>query len=295
MQDLGNIHRFKSTILSGLLCLAAQFSALGTASAQTDTNAAPAAPAPAATNSAPVAAAPAPTKTAPVAPAPPPSPWSSVASADLTLTRGNSQNFLAAASINTSRKWTLDELLMGAGAGYGETTQNVAGQGSVKSKTQDFLKGFAQEDHKFVDGLYGGLRVEGLNDEISDIQYRLTVSPLLGYFFFKNTNTFLCAEVGPTYINERLSDHTTSYLAERAAERFEYKFLDGAKVWEHVEWIPQADKFKNWILNAEVGVSAPISKSLSVRLVADDTYNNQPANGFLKNDLKLMAGLGYRF
>ncbi|HXU76322.1 MAG TPA: hypothetical protein VN794_07120, partial [Methylomirabilota bacterium] len=43
--------------------------------------------------------------------------WESVASAGLTLTRGNSENFLANVSINSTRKWTDDELLLGASAG----------------------------------------------------------------------------------------------------------------------------------------------------------------------------------
>jgi Protein of unknown function, DUF481 len=118
---------------------------------------------------------------------------------------------------------------------------------------------------------------------------------MAGYYFIKHTNTFLCAEVGPSLIYERLGGRTETYMGLRVAERFEHKFDGGARVWENLEWIPQVDKFDNWILNAELGVSAPVYKSLDVRLVAQDTYNNQPAGGRLKNDLKLLAGVGYRF
>ena len=137
--------------------------------------------------------------------------------------------------------------------------------------------------------------MEGLHDDIAGIDYRLTISPLVGYYILKCTNTFVTAEAGPSYINERLNDHTDSYAAARLAQRFQYKFSAGAKLWENVEWLPQVDRFGNWILNAEAGISAPINKSLDVRLVADDSYNNQPASGLLKNDLKLMAGIGYKF
>jgi hypothetical protein len=118
---------------------------------------------------------------------------------------------------------------------------------------------------------------------------------MAGYYFVKQTNTFLCAEAGPSFITEELGGQTQNYVGLRIAERFEHKFGSGAKVWENLEWIPQVDNFDNWILNAEVGISAPVYKSLDVRLVAQDTYNNQPAAGRLKNDLKLLAGLGYRF
>jgi len=49
------------------------------------------------------------------------------------------------------------------------------------------------------------------------------------------------------------------------------------------------------VLNADVGVSAPITKSLDVRLVAQDSYENQPADDRKENDFKLLAGIGYRF
>jgi hypothetical protein len=53
----------------------------------------------------------------------------------------------------------------------------------------------------------------------------------------------------------------------RFAERYERKFAGGARIWQSLEWLPQIDDIANWIMNAEVGVSAPIVKSLDVRLV----------------------------
>ncbi len=226
---------------------------------------------------------------------PPKSHWESVASADVALTRGNSRSFLATVSLDTKRKWTQDEMLLGGSAGYGDTTVKESTGQEITTKTQDYLKGYGQWNHLFTERLYGGLRLDGLHDDIADIQYRLTVSPLVGYYLLKATNTSLAVEAGPSFVDQKLDDHTESYFGLRLGERFEHKFGTGARVWETVEWIPQVDKFSNWILNAEAGISAPITKSLDVRLVADDNYNNQPAPGRLKNDLKLMAGIGYRF
>jgi hypothetical protein len=227
--------------------------------------------------------------------APPKPHWESVASADLTMTRGNSHTFLGAVTINSTRKSASDEFLLGGGAGYGTTTTKQADGSELKTETANFLKGYGQWNHLFTDRFYAGLRFEALRDDVADIHYRFTVSPLVGYYFIKHTNVFLSGEVGPSYIAQDLGGDTSSYFAARLAERFEYKFKSGARVWETLEWLPQVDKFDNWILNAEVGVSAPISKALDVRLVAQDTYNNQPAADHLKNDFKLLAGIGVRF
>jgi hypothetical protein len=213
----------------------------------------------------------------------------------LALTSGNSKSFLATVSLDTKRKWEKDEALFGGAAGYGENTTKNALGGETTTKTQDYLRGYGQWNHLFTERFYAGLRVEGLHDSIADINYRFTISPLAGYYFIKQTNMFLAGEAGPSYVYQQLGGRTESYLALRLAERFEKKFSGGAKIWESLEFLPQIDKFDNWILNAEAGVSAPITKGLDARLLVQDTYNNRPAAGRLKNDLKLLAGLGLKF
>ena len=226
---------------------------------------------------------------------PPPPKWDSVASIDLALTRGNSRTFLGTLTFNTTKKWPTEEVLFGANAGYGNSTAKNSSGAETTTETQDYLKGYGQYNHLFTDRIYAGVRLEGLHDNVAGITYRLTLSPMAGYYFIKQTNTFLAGEVGPALITEKLGHHSKTYAGLRVAERFEHKFDGGAKIWETLEWIPQVDQFNNWILNAEVGVSAPVMKSLDVRLVAQDSYNNRPAAGRLKNDLKFLAGVGYRF
>ncbi len=220
------------------------------------------------------------------APPEPPKKWESVAALGLSLTRGNTDNLLFNASINTTRKWERDELLLGASGGYGETSD---------VKTEDYVKGFGQWNHLFTERWYGGLRLDAMRDEIADVDYRFTVSPLIGYYFIKQTNVVLAAEVGPSLVHERQGGEEDTYFAARIGQRFEYKWKSGAKLWESVEFIPQVDDFDNWILNAEIGISAPITKALDIRLVAQDTYDNEPAPGREENDFKLIAGVGYRF
>jgi putative salt-induced outer membrane protein YdiY len=215
-----------------------------------------------------------------------PKKWESVAALGLTLSRGNSENLLFNASVNTTRKWTQDELLLGVSAGYGETSGE---------KTEDYLKGFAQWNHLFNERLYGGLRLDGMRDTIADVDYRFTVSPLVGYYFIKQTNVLLSAEAGPSFVLEKVGGEENNYFAARIGQRFEYKWKSGAKLWESIEFIPQVDDIENWILNAEIGISAPITKALDIRLVAQDTYDNEPAPGREENDFKLIAGVGYRF
>jgi hypothetical protein len=226
---------------------------------------------------------------------PPPKHWDTVVSADATITRGNSHSTLLTATVNSKGKYDKNEFLLSGAAGYGDNTARDSNGNETTTKTQDYLKGTAQWNYLITDRFYAGLKLDALHDDLADINYRFTVSPLAGYYLIKKPQTELAVEAGPSYVYEQVGGRTDSYFGARVGERFEHKFKSGAKIWESFEWITQVDKVDNWIANAEVGVSAPITKALDVRVVAQDNYDNIPAPGRLKNDFKLLAGIGYRF
>jgi putative salt-induced outer membrane protein YdiY len=223
--------------------------------------------------------------------------WETVASAGVTLTRGNSETFLGTVGINSSRKWSKDEILLGATAGYGENTSTDPVDGSDEHNTTDqFAKAFGQWNHLFSEKFYGGVRADGLYDAIAGVDYRFTVSPLAGYYLIKNAKTFLAVEAGPGFVAENLAHRDADqYVTLRLAERFEHKFTDRAKIWESVEYMPRIDDFGDYVLNAEVGVSAGITEHVDLRAVLQDTYRSEPPAGRKNNDLKLIVGVGYKF
>jgi len=231
------------------------------------------------------------------APVPEKKGWESVASAGVTLTRGNSETFLGTIGVNSSRKWSRDEILLGASAAYGENSTTDPVDGSDEHNTTDqYVKGFGQYNHLFTERFYGGLRLDGLYDDIAGVDYRFTISPLAGYYLIKNAKTFLAVEAGPSFVAEKLQgEEADQYMALRFAERFEHKFSDRAKVWQTAEWLPRVENFGDYVFNFEVGASAGITKSVDLRVVLQDTYRSEPPPGRKQNDLKLIAGIGYRF
>ncbi len=175
---------------------------------------------------------------------PPKKKWETTAAASATLTRGNSETFLATISLDTKRKWEKDELSLGGSAGYGDSTVN-----GVTSKNTEFLQGHGQLNHLFSDRFYGALRLEGQYDGIAGIEYRFTVSPMAGYYLIKNDRMTLAAEGGPSLIYEHLKGQPShGYWAARLAERFEYKLTATTKVWESLEYLPKVDQWaKNYL------------------------------------------------
>jgi putative salt-induced outer membrane protein YdiY len=229
--------------------------------------------------------------------------WDASLAAGVTLTKGNSDTFLGNITFNANRKAPRDEVLLGASATYGTTEKEVsfvtASGVTVKRETSDTTTAnagaFGQYNHLFTERFYGGVRLDFLHDAVADVNYRFTLSPLAGYYLIKNPKTRLAVEAGPSFIAERVGGESDEYIALRFAERFEHKFSDKARVWQSVEYLPQIDRWGNYIINAEVGAEASLTEKLALRGVIQDTYDNEPAAGRKKNDLKLITSLAYKF
>jgi putative salt-induced outer membrane protein YdiY len=155
--------------------------------------------------------------------------------------------------------------------------------------------GSGQYNYLFTERFYAGVRLDALHDSIVDIDYRFTLSPLVGYYLIKNTNTQFFVEAGPSLVVQRQGNVDDTYAALRFAERYERKLSDVAKVWQSVEFIPQVDDFENFIANIEVGVEASLNKTLALRVVFRDLYDNVPAPGAEKNEIQFIASVVYKF
>lgn len=213
-------------------------------------------------------------------------PWESSVSAGLTLTRGNSHTLLYEGEIQSAKKTPENEYSLGAGGAYGSQD----GQDNVNN-----YHAYGQWNHLFSERLYDYLRAEGKRDIIADIDFRLNIGPGIGYYLIKGTNTTLATEAGGGYQYEHLDGEYNSFATFRLAERYEHKFNDRARIWQKVEWLPQVDEVDNYLVNFEIGIETGITKSLSLRTYLVDNYATQPAPGRLKNDVKVVSAIAYKF
>jgi len=220
--------------------------------------------------------------------------WESSVAAGLTLTRGNSQTELATLLATTGKKWEQNELSMGASLTYGENKLHGATNSTVNANSG---AAFIQYNRLFTERLYGYAHVDAMYDDIAAVKYRVSLSPGMGYYFIKEKKMDLSAEVGPGYTFQRQLTDSSSFVTLRVGEKFHLQLSDRARFWETLDWSPQVDKFNNYIANAEIGIEADLTqdKRLALRCSLQDTYNNQPATGFEKNDVKLITSIAYKF
>lgn len=229
--------------------------------------------------------------------------WESSLAAGLTLTKGNSDKVQGSIGIRSTRRSPLNEVLLGAFGTYGETTierTRVTSSGARVTEeetttTASAVGGYGQYNHLLTEKLYGGARADVLHDDLADLKYRVTLSPLAGWYAVKQPTMKLNLELGPSGVFEEQGGEVNDYAAVRLGDRFERKLTARARVWQSFDVIPQLDRLSNYLLIAEVGAEAALNGRFTVRSVLQDTYDNEPAEGRSPNDIRLITSLVYKF
>jgi putative salt-induced outer membrane protein YdiY len=211
--------------------------------------------------------------------------WDVSVALGLTATKGNSDTVQVSLTGRADKKWDNNELHLGIDGTYGE-------QNDVKNN--ESIGAFAQLNHLLTERWYVYGRVEALHDAIADIEYRVALSPGIGYYIIKDAQTSLSVEAGPGVIFEKQGPDDHQYFTARIAEKFEHKFNDRVRIWESVEFLPQVDHVENYIINAEAGIESALSKAWALRLVLLDTYDHEPAPGRTENDFKVIAAVAWK-
>ena len=213
-------------------------------------------------------------------------PWEHSVSAGVTLTRGNSETALFTADFLATKKTPVNEYSFGLAGAYGN---------NKSVETVNNYKAFGQWNHLFNERLYGYLRADALRDRIADLDYRFTIGPGVGYYFIKDKMTYLAGEAGAAFEAQHLGKKSDTFATARLADRFEHKFNDHARLWQSAEFLPQVDEFDNYVINCEIGIETSVTKSFTLKTYLLDSYQNRPSAGKKKNDIQIVAAVGYKF
>jgi len=221
------------------------------------------------------------------APAPETQRWVSSIALGVAVTGGNSDTSLFTGRFETKRVWEQDELNYFLEFAYGKN-DGVENQNTAHTALN--------WKHTLKDPWYFSATADLLHDSVADLAYRLTLGPAIGYYFIKNDATKLSGEFGPAYVRKDLyGTPADDFIALRFGEKFEHKFNDSVRMWQSLEVTPEIGDFENFQATFEIGVESALSKTLALRVVGQDRYDNQPAAGNRRNDTSLVASIAYKF
>jgi putative salt-induced outer membrane protein len=219
--------------------------------------------------------------------------WKSQANLNAAVNKGNSDTLLIGANILTERKWDKNEFFAGADVVYGENKDTVT---DIRTTTAQNYGAFLQYNRLLSDRWYFLGRADGRQDKVADIKYRVTLSPGVGYYFIKKEKTTLTGEVGPGVVFEQFDGGPSqTYFTVRLAERFTHEFNERVRLVQQADFTPQVDDLDNYVFNFLATLSADLTKGLQANLTLSDTYRGEPAPGRKANDIRILAGLGYKF
>ena len=212
----------------------------------------------------------------------------------LNLTRGNSQTMILTSGAQTRRVRGPHEFTAEVDYKYGRSTTRPDEGAKQTNTTQDVLEGETQYNHLFSERAYALFALSGLKDEIAAIDYRLIAGPGIGYYFVRNETWRLSVEVGVSYLAEDVQGTKDDYFTGRIVQRYERELSETAAVWQSLEYLPELADPENYLLNAEIGARARLNGNLSLRVVAQNRYDNTPGENKKHNDLSVVAGIAYR-
>ncbi|MEO0453959.1 MAG: DUF481 domain-containing protein [Verrucomicrobiota bacterium] len=213
--------------------------------------------------------------------------WTAEIALGADYSSGNNDSAAIAAGVKAVRTTEIDKLTLEARADFAQN-ESV----SIRER----LLGLADYKRDLSEDWYWYARGELDRDVIAGVNWRANVGPGLGWHIIKNDKMALSLEGGPTWVAEDLIGATLSHsVRARLAQNFEWQFSEYAKIYESVQIIDNLQDISDWLLIAEVGIESDLTKSLSLRVSAENRYDNRPAAGRDKNDLFLQSSIIYKF
>lgn len=213
--------------------------------------------------------------------------WSQSLSLGLNLSRGNTENTQFNTRYDAKRKREHDVLSLKAAANFGED--------DVQKNTDNYLLE-AQYNRNITKRFFWLINGSYEVDNIADLDYRILLTPGLGYKVIAKEGHTWDVEAGLGYRSEKY-DTTSSEdsVAYRLAEKWDYKLSETSSLWHSAELSGDVDEGENYVLKAVIGIQSKVAGNLSLKSYVENKYNNAPANNNKKNDITFNTVLVYSF
>jgi len=220
--------------------------------------------------------------------------WTGSLSAAVTSTHGNTKTETISASANMTKRTEKDRTQLSADYAKGEQEDRVTGADETiedwwraKGKYDYF---FSKKKYAYADGRYE-------KDAVSQLDRRVIVGGGGGYQWIESENTNFSTELGLASLYEKFDNQTesNSELSTQIGYNFDKKLTKKTKFTHDLTYYPAIDKFSDYFLTTTAGVRTDFSGSFFATFKTIFNYDETPAIGAHKTDVKYFLGLGYSF
>ena len=212
------------------------------------------------------------------------SPWKSTGAAGVTLAQGNSDTLSYTLHLLSAYELDNREAKLGADWHYAEDND---------VKNTDSFRAFGEYRYLFDDRAYLGANTAYLVDEISEIDFRLDLGVVAGYYLIKDKKQKLSLEIGPGYVWLEQGGISDDYMTMRLALRYERQLARRSKLWLSTSYTPAVEDFSDYLLTTEAGIDTALNDHWAIRTALRHQYDSTPALDRKTSDTLLTFGLRY--
>ncbi len=171
-----------------------------------------------------------------------------------------------------------------------------------------------QYDRFFTDNWYGFFNNGWENDDLKELNVRISTAAGLGYKFWDDEMRYLTAEFGPGLVYEnfrrsRVAGGDTddpgddvfdnpdrNYMTARWALDLDHGLYDpGTRLYHNHILTTRIDDPNTLIFQSSTGLKFNLIGAVNAGAEIQFDWNNDPATGAVKNDLRYLVKLGYGF
>ena len=217
-----------------------------------------------------------------------PSIWDKSVLFGLNYTDGNTKTTNINLGGKVARDYENNAWRFQADYNYGAAAEN--GQDS-RTENKNNIRGVVDYRRVLESNWFTGAGPSFAHDEIADLKYRAIVSPSAGKYLIREEDTKFSLEAGPSYVWEKLGDVDSNFAAARVADRLELTLTPTSKIYQSFEYLISFEDASQYLFNAEIGIESALNSYMSLVLSVKDYYINQPAEGYMPNDVVTITAL----
>ncbi len=217
---------------------------------------------------------------------PPGARWSADVKASVNGSQGNTETFALGAAAEAVRETDDDRLRFGG---------TIARASQDREDIVKNTRGYGYYDyHLGAHWDLGGL-VTLEYDHFKDLDLRTLVGGGPGYRFIDTKTMLFKVRAGLAYVNENFGEaEDRDYVTAVVGDEFRWKISEHQSFYQLLDVYPSLENGKDVLLHAEVGFQQTLLASVFLELAVIDDYDNEPADGRKKNDLRYLVSLGYK-
>ncbi|MCC6952741.1 MAG: DUF481 domain-containing protein [Deltaproteobacteria bacterium] len=215
--------------------------------------------------------------------------WDKSLAFGFNYTSGNSDTSALSLLGRAKRETTEDVIDFDLTSGSGE--DRARDTETVDAKNKDDFRANANYKYLLGGDWFAGAGWAFLYDDIAQVDYRTSLTPVVGYYLLKDEDFTLSVDAGPGYTFERVASVDNDFFSPKIGERFDWIISCTSKIYQKADIFFDTSNSDNYLVNAEAGVESALSTSLSLVFLVRDTYDNEPAVDREKNDVAMITAV----